>query len=220
LDRPSALRWGLGRQTRAGRAGKRTAVRPGLEPLEARELLSGSPVANNDTYYLLANSGTMTVSAPGVLANDTNALTARLTGRASHGNLQMNSNDGSFSYTPYPGFTGTDSFTYEAFNGANLSQQAMVTLSVRSNLSNLVVNDSYAVVNTQILTGNVMANDSPDLSSYNLQLISNPTHGTLQSFSPSSFTYAPNGSFVGTDSFQYGIFLPGSSTATASATVT
>ncbi len=54
-----------------------------------------APVANNDSYSVDANT-TLTVQAPGVLANDTDQdgdpLTAVLASNVSHGALQFNSN--------------------------------------------------------------------------------------------------------------------------------
>ena len=69
------------------------------------------PVANNDSYSVNANT-TLTVPAPGVLANDTDQngdpLTAVLVGNVSHGTLQLHA-DGSFTYTPASNFSGADS---------------------------------------------------------------------------------------------------------------
>ncbi len=45
--------------------------------------------------------------------------------------------DGSFTYTPAAGFTGTDSFTYLANDGALDSNAATVTIEVRAGLTDL-----------------------------------------------------------------------------------
>jgi hypothetical protein len=56
----------------------------------------------------------LNVSAPGVLANDTDidgdSVTAVLVSGTSNGILILNA-DGSFDYTPNANFNGTDSFT-------------------------------------------------------------------------------------------------------------
>jgi VCBS repeat-containing protein len=68
-----------------------------------------------------------------VLANDTDIdsanLTALLVTNAAHGTVSLNSN-GSFSYTPQAGFSGTDSFTYKANDGGADSNTATVTITV------------------------------------------------------------------------------------------
>ena len=57
----------------------------------------------------------MTIAAPGVLANDTDAdgesLTAILVSGPAHGTVSLQPNGG-FTYTPAAGFSGTDAFTY------------------------------------------------------------------------------------------------------------
>ena len=78
------------------------------------------PLANNDSYTVLANNA-LAVAAPGVLANDTDAqgfsLTAGLAVAPTNGTLNLNTNGG-FTYTPGTNFSGTDSFTYYANDGA------------------------------------------------------------------------------------------------------
>src|SRR5207249_10650970 len=72
------------------------------------------PTANDDSYTVNEDT-TLTVNAPGVLANDTdvdgNTLTAIRVSGPSHGTLALNA-DGSFSYTPAANYNGPDSFTY------------------------------------------------------------------------------------------------------------
>jgi VCBS repeat-containing protein len=70
----------------------------------------------------------------GVLANDTDAnaerLTAALVAGPAHGTLEFNSN-GSFTYSPAPGFTGIDRFSYRANDGVATSNEASVTIAVQ-----------------------------------------------------------------------------------------
>ena len=91
------------------------------------------PVANDDSYNVTEGS-TLNIAAPGVLANDTDAdndsLLAVLDTDVANGTLTLNS-DGSFDYTPNGGFTGDDTFSYFADDGADLSgSAALVTISV------------------------------------------------------------------------------------------
>jgi len=90
------------------------------------------PVANADSYAALASS-TLSVAAPGVLANDSGssgtAITAVLVSNPSNGQLSLASN-GSFQYTPTTGYTGSDSFSYKVYDGYFYSSPTTVTLSV------------------------------------------------------------------------------------------
>jgi hypothetical protein len=93
---------------------------------------NNAPVADDDSYSV-AQDTPLDVAAPGVLDNDSDAdndaLTAALVNGAGSGNLTLNI-DGSFSYTPNAGFTGTDTFTYVANDGTVDSNVATVTITV------------------------------------------------------------------------------------------
>ncbi len=90
------------------------------------------PVAGNDTYSTTAGV-TLTVGTPGVLANDADVdgdpLTTKLDTAPAHGTLVLAAN-GSLTYTPTLGFTGTDSFSYVANDGLLDSSTTTVTISV------------------------------------------------------------------------------------------
>src|SRR5262249_21887856 len=85
-----------------------------------------------------------------------------------HGNgtLVFNS-DGSFTYTPNSGYSGTDSFTYVANDGALDSAPATVTLTVHAtNTAPVAVEDRYATrANTPLSVGpsrGLLLNDFDD----------------------------------------------------------
>ena len=98
--------------------------------------VNDAPVAASDNYSVNADS-TLTIPViTGVLANDTDldtgtVLTAILNSGPAHGTLALNQ-DGSFSYTPDSGFSGTDSFSYKADDGSANSNIATVNIIVNS----------------------------------------------------------------------------------------
>ncbi len=96
--------------------------------------VNNAPIANNDTYITTENT-LLSISAPGLLANDTDpdsdVLTAIQMTDPSNGTLARNSN-GSFSYIPTTGFNGVDSFTYKANDSQLDSNIATVTITVTS----------------------------------------------------------------------------------------
>ncbi|MCX7750490.1 MAG: Ig-like domain-containing protein, partial [Candidatus Bipolaricaulota bacterium] len=87
-----------------------------------------APVAQNDSYTMYKNQ-TLTVSAPGVLGNDSDpdgeALVAELVSGPTVGTLTLNSN-GSFTYTPPAGYTGQVTFTYRARQSSYLSGETNI----------------------------------------------------------------------------------------------
>ena len=90
------------------------------------------PVAADDEYSIPQNQ-VLEVTAPGVLENDTDAdgdpLAAQLVSTPANGTLALGAN-GSFTYTPDSGFYGSDSFSYEANDGADDSNVGVVSLTV------------------------------------------------------------------------------------------
>lgn len=90
------------------------------------------PVAAPDSYVVPAGDS-LIVFQPGVLANDTGPEDGifgsfRVSG-PENGTLELDLLGG-FSYTPDIGFAGTDSFVYQAFDGASFSAPATVEITV------------------------------------------------------------------------------------------
>ena len=94
--------------------------------------INDPPDAAADSYSTLQNQ-TLSVTAPGVLDNDTDVegttLTAIKETDPLSGTLILSSN-GAFSYIPNSGFTGTDTFTYRANDGLSSSIATVVTITV------------------------------------------------------------------------------------------
>jgi HD-GYP domain-containing protein (c-di-GMP phosphodiesterase class II) len=86
-----------------------------------------------DDAYVTGRNAAVVEAAPGVLGNDTDydgdPLTAVLASPAANGGVVLNP-DGSFTYTPDPGFTGSDSFTYTADDGFHPPVPATVDITV------------------------------------------------------------------------------------------
>jgi VCBS repeat-containing protein len=93
-----------------------------------------APVAGDDSYTAKQNKQLVVGSKAGALLNDSDAnadlLTAQRVSKPSHGALTVNSN-GSFIYKPVKGFTGPDSFTYQANDGLANSNTATVSITVQ-----------------------------------------------------------------------------------------
>ena len=115
--------------------------------------------------------------------------------------------DGSFTYTPTPGLTGVDSFTYQASDGTNFSPPITVTLNVAANAAPRAAPDQYPVTPGAPLVvpaPGVLANDTdPESNPLTAVLASGPAHGTVGLLPDGSFTYTANPGFSGADSFTY-----------------
>ena len=92
-------------------------------------------ISLKDNSYGTQQDTALAVPAPGVLDNDSDsaggALAAVLVQGTAHGTLHLSDN-GSFTYTPEPGYAGTDSFTYTTPNSC---ATAVVTITVNADTS-------------------------------------------------------------------------------------
>src|SRR5439155_884763 len=170
---------------------------------------SGGIVA--DDSYTTPEDTTLTVTAPGVLANDTDVdgdpLTAILVSSPAHGTLNLNS-DGSFSYVPAANYNGPDSFTYKANDGQ--ADSGLATFSHATTPVNdapVAVNDTYSTAEDttlNIAAAGVLINDSDvDGDTLSAVLVSQPTHGSLTLNSNGSFSYVPAANYNGSDNWNY-----------------
>ena len=97
--------------------------------------VNDAPVALGESYVLEEDVTLEVDAATGLLGNDSDidgdALTSVLVTDTARGALSLN-DDGSFSYTPGPGWSGTDTFAYSAYDGDLMSDAVEVTLTVES----------------------------------------------------------------------------------------
>ncbi|HEY5106982.1 MAG TPA: Ig-like domain-containing protein [Caulobacteraceae bacterium] len=170
--------------------------------------VSGPPTSLPDSYADGAGK-TLTVTAPGVLANDTDnnglPLTATLNSPASHGTVTLNA-DGSFTYVPTLGFAGADTFSYIASDSSSPGAPTTVTVNVTASAPTTVA-DSYndtAGHTLNVAASGVLSNDA-DNNGLPLKaaVASGPADGVLTVNADGSFAYTPNKGFAGTDSFTY-----------------
>ncbi|MDP9387074.1 MAG: Ig-like domain-containing protein [Actinomycetota bacterium] len=191
--------------------------------------VNDAPVAVDDAYTT-AEDTLLTVAAPGVLGNDTDAegdaLTASLATGPANGTLALNP-DGSFTYTPNANYNGPDSFTYTASDGNGGSDTATVSISVTAvNDDPAALGDAYSTAENTALTvpaPGVLSNDTDvDGDALSASVGAAPANGTLALNADGSFAYTPNTGFSGGDSFTYTVSdgNGGSGTATVSINVT
>jgi M6 family metalloprotease-like protein len=190
--------------------------------------VNDAPIAADDSYTTDRNTA-LTITAPGILGNDTDveatALTAVLVTDPSHGTLTLNA-DGSFTYTPESDWSGTDSFTYNANDGAADSNIATVTIGVNAtNRPPVAVNDTYGTDEDTVLTVNlangVLSNDTDaDHDPLTATKLTDPANGTLVFNPDGSFSYTPNANWYGNDSFTYQVSDGTASSNVATVTIT
>ncbi len=180
-----------------------------------------APMAVMDNYTLNEDS-TLTIAAPGVLANDVDVdspnLTATKVSNPLRGTLTLNAN-GSFTYTPAANYNGPDLFIYRASDGTS-SNLALVVLTVKAVADAPVANNQSVSLNEDTVKQVVLSASDADGNNLSFSIVTPPAHGTLTGTLP-NVTYRPAANYNGPDSFKFrasdGSLV--SNTATVSITV-
>ena len=190
------------------------------------------PVADNDGPYNGTEDTPLVVNAAtGVLVDDTDAdgpsaLTAVNASDPPKGSVTLNT-DGSFTYTPDLNTNGTDTFTYQAYDGADYSNTATVTINVAA-VNDVPVADNDGTYNgtedtplvvnaaTGVLIGDTDVDGPSALTAVNA---SNPPKGSVTLNTDGSFTYTPDLNTNGTDTFTYQAYDGAAYSNTATVTV-
>ncbi len=117
--------------------------------------------------------------------------------------------DGTLTYTPDPGFTGTDSFRYTVGDDlGQQSEQALVTIAGNnapfSGVDDLTVRSSGGPTDLDVLSNDTLFDGALfDLTS--LTIVTPPTGGTAVPQPDGTVRYTPNTGFFGADFFEYTI---------------
>lgn len=189
------------------------------------------PITVEDNY-LVEQDGVLTVNDPrlGVLGNDFDPdmrgspsspnwvaaqgadlvpLVAELVQTTSSGQLTL-SGLGTFSYTPNPGYSGTDTFRYQVRDGTG-RVSAVTDARIRVNSPAVAVDDAYSVNEDTVLevpaASGLLANDlDTDGDRLYAGFASSgctPCNGRVQIWDDGRFRYTPNRDFFGQDEFFY-----------------
>ncbi|HET7712503.1 MAG TPA: Ig-like domain-containing protein, partial [Thermoanaerobaculia bacterium] len=190
-------------------------------------VVDGSSIITANDSYTVRQGRSVSIAAPGVLANDSNpaggALSAALEQNTLHGTLLLFP-DGGFSYVHHGSLAPTDSFRYKATSGGTESAPATVTLTVTPNTPPVATDDSYSVLQRGtlnvpargILTNDRDADGDPIIPTIDTQ----PLYGNVSLRADGSFTYVHTGSTAANDSFRYHVFDGVSSSNIATVRIT
>jgi hypothetical protein len=179
--------------------------------------INDPPTGNDDTTDTLLN----TAVAVDVLTNDNDidgdtllllsfdatSVSGGTISRIDSGTPEDFSDD-QLQYTPSLDFLGLDTFNYTVSDGI-LSDNATVTISVTTEGTLVAIDDDYSVGQNEVLsvpTPGILENDiSPSGLPLTAHLLSEggPYYGNLDLLEDGSFTYTPDGIFIGVDTFTY-----------------
>ncbi|MBQ4799501.1 tandem-95 repeat protein [Pseudoalteromonas sp. MMG006] len=194
--------------------------------------VNDAPIALDNTYNI-DSDGTLSIIAPGLLANDSDidldTLTVDTTPVASptKGSITLNT-DGSFEYIGSANMQGTDSFQYRIVDAQGAQAVANVTINAfDQNSPPSTSNDSYSLAEDTTLVVDaaqgLLANDTdPNDDTFIIDdsYLVSPSHGQLLLATDGSFSYIPDPNYYGIDEFQYQVIDALGATASATATLT
>jgi hypothetical protein len=222
--------------TRAGGGGWRsgwdsdyTVLDPFITPI-ARSVMNQTPVAVADVFTVTAGSlltGDVTLDNGNGADNpgDQPSVISPGTVTVGGGSLVLYA-DGAFEYTPNPGYTGDDSFSYYITDAdSETSGEATVSISVLpDNLAPIAVNDAFTVnQDTAANPLDVLSDDSdPDLPDDTLTItaVGATSAGGTVTNQGAYLEYTPLSGFTGIETFTYTIEDDYSANSTALVSVT
>ncbi len=173
----------------------------------------GEPVMNivNDSYTFDEDAIlTGDIFTNDYVINSSGWIMNPLVSNVNSGTLSLLPN-GDFSYTPNEHFNGTDNFTYEICSAArpDYCQQATAQITINPiDDAPYAYDDIFTVMENNIATGNVLANDKEvdgNKIILNINPITSPANGDITMQALGGFTYTPNMNFHGTEQFSYQI---------------
>ncbi len=168
-----------------------------------------SVAAVNDPPEVQDDSGATDEEVPvtiAVLSNDSDPdgdpLVIQSVTQPEHGSVINNGTD--VTYSPDPGFSGIDTFTYTVSDGNGASGSASVTIVVAAVNDPPVAQDDSGTTDESLpVVIDVLSNDSdPDGDSLSVQSVNQPQHGDVVN-NGGDVTYTPDPGFNGVDTFTY-----------------
>jgi hypothetical protein len=172
-----------------------------------------APVAVNDEYSVVHDTVLVVPLASGILSNDTNLPIPAYYKRIADANENLANSfspDGSFSYTPTPGYIGDDSYTYcistDQYGGDCLSNIATILIHVTGPPpAPIAVDDVFYIHSGETVqaTG-ILGNDTHVPAGASYKLVVTGTHASGTTFNPDgSFSYTAAADYTGDDTYTY-----------------
>ena len=184
--------------------------------IDLQILLNTAPAAQDDDFIgdqdLLLNGNVLVNNGSGADSDPEGNVLSVTAGTYSsvHGSVIVSVN-GDFTYTPDASYNGADSFIYTIDDGFGGSDTATVNITVRPpNIAPIAQDDAFIGDQDISITGNVLLDNGSgsdtDPDNDPLTVVAGTyatTNGSVVIASNGSFTYTPNGGYVGSDVFTY-----------------
>jgi hypothetical protein len=174
-------------------------------------------IAADDTAVTNAGDDVTMTVATGVLTNDSGTGLTVTAHTSPSGGVVIINRDGSYVYTPAPGFSGIATFSYTTTDLSGNAATGTVTITI-----NPVAVDNTATTRANtpvsVTAPGVLGNDLG--TGLTLTGHTNPAHGTVTVDATGAFVYTPLSGYSGPDSFTYTATDSNATSATATVNLT
>jgi hypothetical protein len=123
-----------------------------------------------------------------------------------HGTVVItNAATGAYTYSPAANFSGADSFTFSATDGALVSNVATMTVTVTAVNDGPVARTTVVTTSEGASAGGVLQATDPEGDGLTFSVVTAPSKGvvTITDATTGAFTYTPNAGAVGCDTFTF-----------------
>jgi hypothetical protein len=176
---------------------------------------NGPPVAASQNVSLAEDSPkAVTLSASDA---DGDSLTYSLIDGPTHGILTGTAPN--LVYTPAANFYGSDSFTFQVYDGTDVSNIASVAITITSVNDAPVANPQQVTTNEDSTQGITLSGSDIEGDALTYAIVSGPAHGSLSGTAP-NLLYTPGVNFNGSDSFTFRVNDGSANSSIATVTIT
>ena len=166
--------------------------------------VNDAPVASNMSSAIALNTP-LSSSLPAASDVEGDPITYALAGGAAHGVAAVNA-DGTFSYTPNTNFIGSDSFNFSVSDNHGGSYTYTYSLTVGPvNHPPVSANGSASTASNTPLSSALPAANDLDGDPVTYALAGGAANGVAAVNADGTFSYTPNASFNGPDSFTFSV---------------